>query len=374
LGGAEVGMAKHPDYPGVSPMTDRHGKVRWRFRRNGHKDIMLAGEPHSPEFDSAYEAAIEGRAQRNAEIIRMPGAASPRSFDATWQRLKATRKWKSLDPKSQVNYSRVIEKFLMEPLGDGRIGTGPISDFKRRHVNVMLDRYQDTPGMARLLLICLRKLVDIALDLEWIEVDPTQRITYNPVSDGHKAWPPHICARFENHWPVGSKARTAYALGRWLGIRVSDVVRLRWDQRITKIIDGAAVGGFEMLQYKGRNRKNATPIFIPRSPMLDEALALLPIGSGTILAKDNGEPYRAESISDLMVKWTEAAGIERGYTMHGLRKSLGGMLADADATTHQSRDVLGHRTMAEVERYARSREQARLATTGMAKVIKFVRG
>ena len=25
---------KHPDYPGVSSMVDRHGKIRWRVRVN----------------------------------------------------------------------------------------------------------------------------------------------------------------------------------------------------------------------------------------------------------------------------------------------------------------------------------------------------
>jgi hypothetical protein len=50
---------KHPDYPGVSSMTDRHGKVRWRVRKAG-KAIYLPGEPHTPKFDGIYQAAVRG--------------------------------------------------------------------------------------------------------------------------------------------------------------------------------------------------------------------------------------------------------------------------------------------------------------------------
>jgi integrase len=363
---------KHPDYPGVSSFTDAYGKTRYRFRKTGLKAVAIAGEPHTPEFDVAYRAAIEGRVK--AAVVRMPGAAAPESFDAAWRRLKDSRKWKGLDRKSAVNYARVIEAFLDTKDGGLRIGAGPVRDFKRRHVNEMLDRHQDTPGKARLMLICLRKLIDIALDQEWIEHDPTQRIAYNPVSDGHQAWPPHICARFESHWPIGSRPRTAYALALWTGNRRSDVALLRWDHLVTKIIDGVEVEGFEFVAFKGRNRRGAVKQFGPMTPMLAAALAPLDRSTETVLAKSTGEPYKIETLTNLMRDWTQAAGIEPGYTMHGLRKTLGGLLADAEATTHESRDVLRHRTLSEVDRYAQSRLRDRMAVAGMRKVTRLKLG
>ena len=45
---------KHPNYPGVTSMTDRHGKTRYTFRK-----LTLPGEPHTLEFDTTYLAAIE---------------------------------------------------------------------------------------------------------------------------------------------------------------------------------------------------------------------------------------------------------------------------------------------------------------------------
>lgn len=55
-----VRAMKHPDYPGVSSMVTRHGKTRWRLRRSGKPDVMLPGEPHTADFDKAYQDAVLG--------------------------------------------------------------------------------------------------------------------------------------------------------------------------------------------------------------------------------------------------------------------------------------------------------------------------
>lgn len=46
-------------YPYASQYRDRHGKTRWRFRK-GKLTVGLRGEPGSPEFDAAYQAAAAG--------------------------------------------------------------------------------------------------------------------------------------------------------------------------------------------------------------------------------------------------------------------------------------------------------------------------
>ena len=76
-------------------------------------------------------------------------------------------------------------------------------------------------------------------------------------------------------WPIGTTARTAYELARWLGTRRSDVALVRWDQLVTRIVKGQPVEGFEFVQFKGRRKKAAFAKFHPISPMLAEALAPL---------------------------------------------------------------------------------------------------
>jgi hypothetical protein len=370
---------KLSDYPGVSSFADRHGKQRWRFRSSGGLRVMIPGEPHTPAFDAAYQAATEGRIKsvKQARIVRHPRAASPHSLLDCWFRVRNLKSWwDMLDPLTRDNYSHEIETFLdSKSPGGGKWGDGPIEDFKPRHVRDIMEKL--TPSRARILMTVLRRMMKEAILQEWIEYDPTRvgiDLPKRRNKNGHKAWPPHFCAKFELRWPLGTTARTAYELARWMAVRRSDIALLRHDQMVTKLIDGERVDGFLFVQHKGRNRDGAFEKFHPISEMVAEAIAARPVTGDTVLAKADGSPYNMKSLSSMMRRdWAPAAGIPAGYTLHGLRKAMGGMLADAGATAHQSRDVLGHATMKEVEFYARSRDQAKAATDGMRKVVRLVR-
>lgn len=226
--------------------------------------------------------------------------------------------------------------------------------------------------MERVVLICLRKLIMVALDEEWIESDPTYKMARNPQTDGHKAWTPEVMEKFERRWKIGTRQRTAYALALWLGNRVSDVTRLRWDHLVTKhIADGGqvrTVEGFEFVQFKGRNRGKS--IFLPMTPMLARELAPLSRDMGTVLVSSRGGPYKDNTLSTRMAEWCADAGIEPGYTMHGLRKALGVKLAEADASTRQLMETLGHSNIAYAELYSREASQMRLAVQAMDKVAQ----
>lgn len=361
---------RHPDYPGVSDMTTRHGKIRWRLRRSGKKDVMLPGVPHTAEFDEAYQNAILGR---TAPIVPLPGAASPRSLRAAYRLMRATNEWLALDEKSRTRYQQTIERILATPTGPKTVlSDGPVEELKRGHVKTILAKFRDTPHMERIVLICLRKLIMVAIDEEWIEVDPTYKMTRSPKTDGHRAWTAEIMAKYEAKWRVGTRQRTAYALALWLGNRVSDITRLRWDHQTTKHIaaDGEihAVDGFEFVQFKGRKR--GKKLFLPMTPMLEQELAPLSRGTETVLVSSRGGAYTDGSLSTRMADWCRDAGIEPGYSMHGLRKALGVKLAEADASTRQLMEMLGHNNIAYAELYSREASQTRLAVQAMEKVTK----
>jgi hypothetical protein len=367
-------MAKHPDYPGATSF-ELKGRIYWRFRKTGLKPALLPGEPHTAAFDAAYQAAIKGRVVKKAEVVKHPRAAHPASLNACWLKVKARPKFEKLDVETRKQYARLIEPFLDESLGNGmRKGDGPVAALRPRHVQDALDAR--TPSNAILLLVVLKKMMKEAIRQEWIEYDPTYGAEPpKSESEGHAAWPPHVCALFERRWPIGSTARTTYELCRWLGSRRSDAARVRWDQMVTKIVDGEPVDGFLFVQYKGRRRKGAFAKFHPLTPMLAEALEPLDRSTGTVLAKSDGQPYRMTSLSEMMWRrWGPEAGMPRGYTLHGLRKAMGDMLADAGASLHESRDVLGHATYKEVATYNKTRDQAAAAIRGSRKVVKLVRG
>lgn len=355
-------------------MTTRHGKTRWRLRRKGQKDVMLPGEPHTSGFDEAYGRAIAGR---SAVIVKHPGAGHPRSLKAAYRLLKDTAEWKALDERSRVRYRQTIERVLTMDLAGVEFGDGPVASLKRGHVKTVLAKFSDTPHMERIVLICIRKLIVVAIDEEWIENDPTYKLVRNPSTDGHKTWSAEVMARYEARWAVGTRQRTAYALALWLGNRVSDITRLRWSHLTTKTlsIDGQIreVTGFEFVQFKGRNKKGGKTIFLPMTAMLERELAPLPRDTETVLVTSRGSAYGDASLSTRMAQWCSGkggAGIDAGYTMHGLRKALGVKLAEADASTRQIMEALGHNNIAYAELYSREASQIRLAVQAMDKVTQ----
>src|SRR5690606_25161367 len=107
-----------------------------------------------------------------------------------------------------------------------------------------------------------------------------------------------------------------------------------------------SVDGFEFIQFKGRNRGGGKRVFLPMTPMLERELAPLSRDTDTVLVNSRGGPYKDGVLSTRMAEWCADAGIEPGYTMHGLRKALGVKLAEADASTRQLMETLGHSNIA----------------------------
>ncbi len=360
----------HDLYPGASAFTDRHGKRRWRFRRKG-KTITLPGQPGDAAFDAAYQAALTGREPPRAQIRRLPGATVAKSIGDAWRRTQQSPAWLALDAATRALYIRYAEEFLDTPLSAEHSITWrevPMRDLRRRHLKDIIAAHQATPHKAKHLLTAIRKMIETALDEEWIELDPSYKLKYRPTLKGWKAWSIESIRQFEAHWQPGSNARLAYALALWLGNRRSDVVSVRWSDRTVRQIQLASgprlVDGFLIEQ-----EKTGKQLFLPVPPMLAELLELTPRNGGTVLLTAYGKPYSAKALTTRMADWTREAGLPPGHTLHGLRKTLGKWLAEGGASTRQLMEVLGHDDIAHAELYSREAEQALLATEGMDKVV-----
>lgn len=371
------------DYPGVTPFTDRHGKQRWRYRAKGRggRQTNLPGNPGDPEFQIAYEAAIKGIKPPTAQVKVIPGASLPKTFGAAARDLEKTAKWKRYDAATRSKNTRLLEEFLESRVVEEDPTTwrnAPIPATKRTYLKDYLSRFDDTPAKRKHMLVAIRKLIAVAFDKEWIEIDPTTRLDEPPQTIGWKAWTPEAMAKFEERWPVGSAARTCYGLALWLGNRRGDVAALSWSDRTTRrvVVGGEVkeIDGFEFIQNKNRNRNGGKKLFIPITPMLAEILEPLDKDTPAVLMNAYGNPFSPKSLTGMMAHWNKLAGNPPGFTLHGLRKTLGGMLATGEATTRQLMDVLGHDDIEHAELYSRSAEQARLAHAGMEKVVKLVRG
>lgn len=352
---------QHPDYPHASWYTDRHGDVRWRFRRKG-KTVSLPETPGHPAFEKAYQAAVEGRKPERAPVLAHPRAALPGTFRAAWRKVKDTPEWKAHGAATHSKNIHLAEEFLeMRVVDDNPAlwGDMRVSDLKRRHVKTILGKLSATPHKAKHMLVAIRKMITVALDEEWIESDPTWKMSFRPEYVGWRAWTDEEREKFEAKWKVGTTARTAYAIALWLGNRRSDVVRLRWSDF-----------DFQRNIVRITQKKTGADLVLPITPMLREAIAPLSRETETVLSTAYGKPFSEKSLTGRMADWTHDAGLPRGCTMHGLRKTLGRMMAEGGASTRQIMGTLGHDDIEHAELYSRAAEQERLARDAMTRVTR----
>ncbi|MBX5082125.1 tyrosine-type recombinase/integrase [Rhizobium lentis] len=354
-------MATHPDYPSASSFEDRHGRTRWRFRRNG-KTVALPGQPGDAEFVAAYDAAANGRVLKKAQIVRLSSSVEPGSFRDAWRKVKKTSEWLALDEATHLKNTTLAEEFLEMPLAPGlkeKWGDQLVRDFRRRHIKAVIASQIETPHKAKHMLVAIRKMIYVALDEEWIEADPTYKLSYRPEYKGWRAWTEAERAQFEERWPVGSAARTCYGLALWLGNRRSDVSRLKW-----------SMFDFERRRVTISTKKGDKDLVLPITPMLLEILAPLDRSKEFVLLNAYGNPFSEKSLTGMMAHWTKLAGMVKGCTLHGLRKTLGKLLAESGSTTRQLMEMLGHDDIEHAELYSREAEQQKLARDAMAKLSR----
>jgi integrase len=106
---------------------------------------------------------------------------------------------------------------------------------------------------------------------------------------------------------------------------------------------------------------------IPISPVLAEALAQVPTGNLTFLTTAWGAAYTAAGFGNAFRDWRRQAGLPEHCVMHGLRKAQCRQLAEKGCTPHEIQAISGHLTLAEVQRYTKAVDQARLARIAKAK-------
>lgn len=353
--------------PFLSSYKDRHGKTRWRFRR-GKMERPIPGQPGELAFEAAYQDALNGRAA--AKVVNHPNQILPRTLKAAWRLATSAKnlEWQKLGQSSRDLYVERAERFLAREIVPGLpYADVPVADLKRRHVKALLGSMSATPHAAYDALVVLRKMVMVALDEEWIEIDPTHRVKYRPETAGHRAWTDDERAAYESRWPLGTLARTAYACVLYGGPRRSDVARFKW-------------ADFTDDQFPHTQQKTGKRLMLPVLPPLREALVAAPKLGSHILTTPWGTPRALGTLTNDFHTWTTAAGL-KGCTMHGLRKTLGKILAEEGATTRELMEVLGHDSIQHAELYSREAEQARMARSGMGKAsnrlrprLKVVRG
>lgn len=337
-------MKKHPPY--VSKFKDRHGKVRWIFRKADLESRGTALTFDKPEWWEWYFAALKGEARQIGAKFTLAG-----TFSALIVAYYDSTDWKNLKPATQVSRRREIERFRSEH------GNKTVAHLQARHIARMMDLKADFPGAANNRLKTLRALLAFAKTRGWRPDNPAmevRKLRYR--TEGFHTWSEDEIAKFEARWATGTRERLAFDLLLYTGQRSADV-------RV--MTAGQVRAGYISL----RQSKTDGALEIPIHPTLAASLAARDVDHLVLVTTKFGKPRSEKGFSNWISASARAAGI-KGCSAHGLRKSAARRLAEAGCTVHEIMAITGHKSLKEVERYTRAVEQRASADSAMLKVQK----
>jgi enterobacteria phage integrase len=312
-----------------------HTYLSFRIRSKKGPRIRLPDDPSSEEFRIAYAAAMAGNSETKPKIKE----DAPGTIGALIASYKASSQFKALSDTSKVGYASRMETIRLDH--GHRAVTGLTKD---RIKTFILAPLADRPGAALDTLKKLRILIKHAIDKEWLTHDASIGIK-RPKGKEIRAWTDRELAAFEERWPIGTKQRTAYALMLNMGTARVDTHLLTWRQ-----VDTDAT-------YT--RHKTGVPVEMAIAGDLRKALKATPRKHVAVITTAYGKPYTVDGFSRFMRDAISAAGLPLDCQPHGLRKTLGRLMADAECTAHEIMAALGHTTLAEAERYTREADRRR---------------
>jgi integrase len=330
------------DWPYVKAYTDRHGTRRYYFRRKGFPSVALPGRPGAPAFVAAYDAALNGEARIEPKETLVRG-----SLKALCHAYENSAEFSSLGDLTRREMGYVIKALV------AKHADKPVKLLERRHILQWRDGLKDKPGAANKMIRVVKCLMTFALERGYRADNPAQGVKMLKIGEW-RPWTLEEIGSFEARWPLGTLARTGFALALYTGQRRADVARLKW----------SSIAGDGIRLKQG---KTGAEMLIPIHPELAKALAAIhPRSEEAILAK-NGRRLNIVYFGHLMAEAIGKAGLPAPCVLHGLRKSAAVALIDAGCTPHQASAITGHRTTRMLEHYAKRRDQAKLGKAAMLK-------
>jgi hypothetical protein len=179
--------------------------------------VRLPGLPWSPEFMEAYEAAKGGR---SATIEIGASRTIPGTVNAAVVSYYQSSAFKDgLAESSRTSRRAILERFRADH------GAKRIALMHSAAMQAILNG--KTPAAARNWKKALRGFLNHCLSLKMIKTDPLAGVTMAKMkTKGHHPWEPAECEKFEAFYPIGTRARLAYALLLQAGQSRCDVVRM----------------------------------------------------------------------------------------------------------------------------------------------------
>lgn len=231
-----------------------------------------------------------------------------------------------------------------------------VADMRRGDFLAMRDSMARTPSEANNWAKVIRGMLDYAVDLEMIAVNPAARVKplTIPNKDGYRTWRDDEIDSFCAHWSRGSLPRLTLTLALCTGAARGDLVCLGWPNVQA-----------DRLRY--RRQKTGASVDIPILPSLAEELTQIPPGQMTFLETAAGHVRSPVALAGMMTRWCTAAGLgdhdANGHllSLHGLRKAGARRFAEAGANPYDLCAWFGWNDIKQAMHYCRMYDRAKAA-------------
>src|SRR5215471_1384697 len=328
--------------------VDRHGNVRIYFRRKGQPKIRLSETPGTDAFDKEYQRAFSEEIKRPLANQHTP--ALPGTMRWLCEQYYVSAAFQSLAPSTRKVRRGILEEICQ------RTGNFRFAAMEAQHVAKLRDEKAAFPEAANNRVKALRQL------FAWANLPEYRLATKNPARevgrlrgrnpDGIRAWSEADAARYEARHSIGTKARLAFDLLVYSGVRRSDVVKLGPQmERDGKLLFSETKGSSRIVKM------HELPILPPLRRSIDATKKQ--IGHLVYLATAYGKPHSVKGFGNWFKDRCREAGIE-DLSAHGLRKLAAQRCAEAGATEHQLMALFGRANSQQAAVYTKKANRAKL--------------
>ncbi len=320
----------------------RNGATYYYFRFRGTY-ARLPSDPASPEFFAAYAALLEGTQKPPSRKRLIDGSVAAMVVD-----FKASPEFLGLAPKTQRDYGRALEHL------DQALGRFPARSIKRAAIIRLRNKIASRGTRAADFWVSVvSRCFRIGMDLDYVDVNPAEKIDRINEADEFKRWSAEARAAFEASSPP-AHLMTAYMIGLYTAQSLGDVLRLA-----RTVYDGQG--------FAAQRRKTKRSGYIPAFSKLRRYLDKQPKTGVLFVTKADGTRWTERMFSEEFRAWLD--GLElRDLHFHGLRKTTSAALAEAGATPHEIAAITLHATIEMVEHYTREADQKRMAKAAILKL------
>jgi integrase len=326
--------------------VDRHGNVRIYFRRKGQLKVRLTEVPGTAAFDAEYQRAFSG--EQRPPSTSQHSAAMSGTMRWLCEQYYASAAFQLLAPSTRKVRRGILEEICQ------RGGNFRFAKMEAQHVAKLRDEKAAYPEAANNRVKALRQLFG------WANSPEYRYATKNPARDvaklrsknpdGIRAWSEADAARYEARHPMGTKARLAFDLLLYTGVRRSDVVRLGPQmERDGKLVFSESKGSARIVKAHE----------LPILPPLRQSIDATQIGHLVYLVTAWGHPHSVKAFGNWFKKRCREAGLE-GLSAHGLRKLGAQRCAEAGASEHQLMALFGWTNPQQAAIYTKKANRAKL--------------